>query len=65
VAATPAELLDPLRFSMKPNRTLPNEPHCDAVLETLANDCKIRRISVKCFFDDAVGRCRLTLSNTR
>mmetsp|Transcript_41884 Transcript_41884/g.103139 ORF Transcript_41884/g.103139 Transcript_41884/m.103139 type:complete len:224 (+) Transcript_41884:75-746(+) len=53
VDATPAELLDPLRFSMKPSKAIPDEDMVNGILEFLANDCKIRRISVKPFFDDA------------
>lgn len=49
----PSNLIDSLRFSMKPSKTIAKEDALNALLEFLANDCKIRRISVKPFFDDA------------
>jgi hypothetical protein len=51
----PSNLIDSLRFSMKPSKTIAKEEAVNALLEFLANDCKIRRISVKPFFDDACG----------
>ena len=52
----PSNLIDSLRFSMKPSKTIASEASVDALLEYLANDCKIRRICVKPFFDDACGK---------
>ena len=51
----PSDLIDSMRFSMKPSKTIAKEEAVNAVLETLTNDCKIKRISVKGFFDDACG----------
>uniref|UniRef100_A0A7S0S8Q0 EF-hand domain-containing protein n=1 Tax=Mantoniella antarctica TaxID=81844 RepID=A0A7S0S8Q0_9CHLO len=51
----PSNLIDSLRFSLKPSKPVAGEEAVNALLQFLSNDCKIRRISVKPFFDDACG----------
>lgn len=49
----PANLIDSMRFSTAPAKTISAEAEVSALLEKLAKDCKDLRINVKPFFDDA------------
>lgn len=53
VPLVPSELLAPTRYCTLPTKEIAQEGAVEALLAKIKHDCKVRRIIVKPFFDDA------------